>query len=60
MSLDKSMKSLKYDKRLTEWNLRNNQMTKEELQKHLTELPDLSTQVAYLTLEEEGTEEGAH
>lgn len=57
MSLNKSMKNLKYDKRLTEWNITNNQMTREEWNKHLENLPDLANEVAPVALEDDGDEE---
>lgn len=57
MSLDKAMKNLKYDKRLTEWNITNNQMTKEEWQKHLASLPDLANEVAPVALEDDGDDD---
>ncbi len=53
MSLDKAMKNLKFDKRLTEWSLNNNQMTKDELKKHLESLPDLSSNIDLIKLGEE-------
>lgn len=57
MSLDKAMKNLKYDKRLTEWNITNNQITKEDWQKHLESLPDLANEVAPVGLEDDGNDE---
>ncbi len=45
MSLDKAMKNLKYDRRLLEWNLANNQITQEEYNKLLQDLPDLKDKV---------------
>lgn len=49
-SLDKAMKELKFDKRLTELNLRNGTLTKEELKKHIDELPDLGNKVDLVSL----------
>lgn len=51
MSLDKAIKNLKYDKRMVEWNLNNGLLTKEELEKHTQQLPDLKEQVNLLDLE---------
>lgn len=45
MSLDKALKNLKYDVRLVEQNIKNNNVTKEEYEKHLAQLPDLSAQI---------------
>lgn len=42
MSLDKAMKNLKYDKRLTEWYINNGQLSKEELEAYLKTLPDMA------------------
>ncbi len=53
MALDKAIINMKYDKRMTEWNLNNGVLTKEELEKHLGQLPDLTTHIAPLVLEEE-------
>ena len=44
------MKNLKYDRRMTEWNINNGQMTREEFQKHLDSLPDLSHNVSLVNL----------
>lgn len=45
MSLDKAMKNLKFDKRLTEWHVNNGQLSKEELEAHLKSLPDMAHNV---------------
>jgi hypothetical protein len=45
MSLDKAMKNLKFDKRLTEWYVNNGQLTKEELEAYLKTLPDMAHNV---------------
>ena len=45
MSLDKAMKNLKFDKRLTEWYINNGQLTREELEAHLKTLPDMGYNV---------------
>jgi tripartite-type tricarboxylate transporter receptor subunit TctC len=49
-SLDKAMKNLKFDKRMTEINLNNSQLTKEELKKYLEQLPDLAQNVDLLNM----------
>jgi len=46
MSLDKAMKNLKFDKRLTEWYINNGQLTREELEAHLKTLPDMGHNVS--------------
>ena len=40
--LSESLKKLKYDKRMVNWNLRQKLLTEEEYKKHLSELKDLS------------------
>ena len=40
--LRESLKKLKYDKRMINWNLRQKLITKEEYKNHLKELQDLS------------------
>ncbi len=50
MSLDKAMKMLKYDKRLTEWNLNHGQLSQEEMNKHLEQLPDSAANVDLLNI----------
>jgi len=51
MSLSQANKNLKFDKRLTERNLNVGEMSKEELQKHLESLPDLSHNVEKFTID---------
>jgi hypothetical protein len=53
MSLDKAMKNLKFDSRLVEHNLRSGTITKEDLQKHLAQLPDSGANAIKIELEEE-------
>lgn len=48
-----SNKNTKFDKRLLEWNLNNGQLTKEELKKHLDELPDLSNRIEIMPMNDE-------
>ena len=44
MSLDKDLENLSFDKRMIEWNLTQKLITKEEWQKHLESLEDVSRQ----------------
>ncbi len=53
MSSEAGNKNLKFDKRLLEWNINNGQLSKEELKKHLEQLPDLSSRVDLLRMGEE-------
>jgi len=57
MSLDKAMKNLKFDARMIEFNLRTGTLTKEELQKHLSQLPDSANNSAKLDLDDESNGE---
>ncbi len=50
MSLDKAMKMLKFDKRLTEWNLNHGQLNEAELKTHLEQLPDSAANVDLLDI----------
>lgn len=52
-SLATEIERLKFDKRLTDWSLSRKKFTKEELQKHLDALPDLSENVIRVELENE-------
>lgn len=45
MSLDKALKNNKYDKRLVEIHISRGIISREEYEKHLKELPDLSHNV---------------
>lgn len=54
MSLSDSLKKLKYDTRLTEWYMKNNMMTQDELKKSLDALPDVS---ANIDISQEGDSE---
>ncbi|MGZ3742685.1 MAG: hypothetical protein ACXWRE_05995 [Pseudobdellovibrionaceae bacterium] len=56
MSLDKAMKNLKFDKRLTEWYINNGQLTKEELEAHLKDLPDMAHNVELSDSKDEADE----
>lgn len=50
MSLDKALQNLKFDKRLTEYNLNKGHLSKEELQKHLEGLPDVGNKIDLVSL----------
>jgi hypothetical protein len=50
MSLYKSLKDLKFDKRLTEYNLDKGLLKKEELEKHLQSLEDVGHKVDLVRL----------
>ena len=52
MSLDKSLQAMKYDTRLVESNLRTGTLTKEDVKKHLDQLPDLSDKCEKINLED--------
>ena len=52
MSLDKALKNLKFDVRMTEYNVNNSVITKEELKNHLTQLPDLAANSEQIDLDE--------
>lgn len=54
MALDKAMKNLKFDVRLTEFNLNNGLLSKEELQQHLAKLPDCGAQSESVNLDGRG------
>ncbi|MFN3696990.1 MAG: hypothetical protein ACK4VO_06060 [Pseudobdellovibrio sp.] len=51
MSLNKALEDLKFDKRLTELNLRLGRITQEEVQKHVQSLEDLQHNVEKLELD---------
>ncbi len=53
-NLDKALENLKYDTRMTHWNMNNDILTKTELDSHLSNLQDLSSEFENVTLE--GTE----
>lgn len=52
MSLDKALKNLKFDVRMTEFNLNNSVISKEEHQAYLKQLPDLAANSEQINLEE--------
>lgn len=57
MSFENATKNLKYDKRMIDWNINNNQISKEELKKHLDSLPDLAENVDLIKFNEEDAQE---
>lgn len=54
MSLDKALKNLKFDVRMTEFNLNNGVVSKEEFNSHLSQLPDSGANSEKLNIEENG------
>lgn len=53
MSLNKALENLKFDKRLVDLNMKQGRVTKEEITKNDTNLPDLESQCEKLDLEKE-------
>ncbi len=53
MSLDKSLKNLKFDKRLTEYNLNKGLLTQDELKKHLDALQDVGSKIDLVSLKKD-------
>lgn len=51
MSLNKALEDLKFDKRLTELNLKLGRITQEEVDKHQNALEDLEAQCEKLDIE---------
>jgi hypothetical protein len=45
MSLHKALKNLKFDKRLTEYNLNKGLLSQDELKKHLESLQDVGSKI---------------
>lgn len=60
MTLDKALKNMKYDTRLVEWHIKNNQLSKEELEKHLQQLPDCGGNIDLISFSKEESEENEH
>lgn len=56
MSLDKSLKNLKFDKRLTEYNLNKGLLTQEELKKHLESLQDVGSKIDLVSLKKDSSD----
>lgn len=52
MSLDKALKTLKFDARMLEFNVNNGVITQEELKAYLAQLPDLGANAVKVDLEE--------
>lgn len=55
MALDKALKNLKFDARMTEFNLNHGVISKEELKAHLDQLPDSGNNAEKLAIEENGS-----
>lgn len=55
MSLAEANKNLKWDVRLTERNLNVGDLKKDELNKHLEQLPDLASNVETFTMDGKNT-----
>ncbi len=53
MSLNKALENLKFDKRLVDLNIKQGRVTKEEVAKNDTSLPDLESQCEKLDIEKE-------
>ncbi len=56
MSLDKSLKNLKFDKRLTEYNLNKGLLTQDELKKHLDTLQDVGSKIDLVSLKKDASD----
>ena len=56
MSLDKSLKNLKFDKRLTEFNLNKGLLTQDELKKHLETLQDVGSKIDLVSLKKDASD----
>lgn len=56
MSLDKSLKNLKFDVRMMEFNVDNGVISKEELKAYLNQLPDSGSNALKVDLEEGASE----
>lgn len=57
MSLAQANKNLKYDKRMTENKINAGEMTREEWQKYLEQLPDLAHNVETFTMDGKASKE---
>jgi len=61
MSLFKEIEKLKFDKRLTAWNVSRGNLSQADLNKHLASLPDSASNVESLKIAEESANaNGAH
>ena len=56
MALDKSLKNLKFDKRLTEYNLNKGLLTQDELKKHLDTLQDVGSKIDLVSLKKDASD----
>ena len=56
MSLDKSLKNLKFEKRLTEYNLNKGLLTQDELKKHLDTLQDVGSKIDLVSLKKDASD----
>jgi hypothetical protein len=56
VSLDKSLKNLKFDKRLTEYNLNKGLLTQDELKKHLDTLQDVGSKIDLVSLKKDASD----
>jgi hypothetical protein len=56
VSLDKSLKNLKFDKRLTEYNLNKGLLTQDELKKHLETLQDVGSKIDLVSLKKDASD----
>lgn len=54
MSLSKEIEKLKFDKRLTDWQVSRGRLAKADLKKHLDSLPDLASNVEHVRFPEDG------
>ncbi len=57
VALDKSLKNLKFDVRMTEYNIDNGTITQEDLKAHLAQLPDSAANSEKLDLENESSDD---
>ena len=53
MNLGKALENLKYDNRMTDWNLKEGIVTEKDIESHNGSLQDLSSQCAPMDLEAE-------
>lgn len=60
MAKSKQNELIKFDSRMTEFNLSRGILTKEELEKHLSQLPDLASEALPLTLEDNESPNETH
>ncbi len=60
MAKDQSIENLKFDKRLIEWNLNNNQISNAELKSHIETLPDLKEKSEPMSLTDKNSPNEPH